>query len=345
VQRWLLVVGMALALGMAGPARADDVTFDFRGQNVDVEKRFVYAPNKAVADSYFHHEDKGLRIAWSAVDTPRDPVGLVWTHRGFLGDFLASVHFEILKADPSANGTGVELYLQLGNATLDGMPFSCLIRGKDEEAIWVSQMRAGPRDQRKTEGYRLVKAAKNVNRGWLKLQRKGDIVTASYAEGDEESYKELNTYNIGPVGIRMVRIAGLASGSKAAQLNLRIIDARLKIDGEAMPASATLSARGPGEETRTALWAVLILGTLSLFIFLAVFTFVKRKKSKVDAPAESSATNPAEVLETESASVNAQGQPIRVDCPVCGKKLKLKDKLAGKRVKCPQCGGELRVPS
>ncbi len=343
MQRWLLVVGMALALGMAGPARADDVTFDFRGKNIDIESHFVYVPNKAVTDRYFHLDENGLRIAWSTAEAPGEAIGLRRNYHGFQGDFVATVHFELLTADPSSNGTGIELYLQLNNPTGDGLPFSRLLR--KEGHVWLVQMRTGPNNARKTEGFKMVPANPEAKSSRLKLERKGDTIIASFAEGDEENYKELNTYNIGPVGIRMVRISGLASGSKAAQLNLRIIDARLKIDGEAMPASATLSARGPGEETRTALWAVLILGTLSLFIFLAVFTFVKRKKSKVDAPAESSATNPAEVLETEIASVNAQGQPIRVDCPVCGKKLKLKDKLAGKRVKCPQCGGELRVPS
>ncbi len=36
--------------------------------------------------------------------------------------------------------------------------------------------------------------------------------------------------------------------------------------------------------------------------------------------------------------------PISVQCPGCGKKLKAKDELAGKRVKCPSCGQVLGIP-
>lgn len=35
---------------------------------------------------------------------------------------------------------------------------------------------------------------------------------------------------------------------------------------------------------------------------------------------------------------------IRVKCPECGSRLKVKDKLAGKSRKCPKCGGKLQIP-
>jgi hypothetical protein len=348
VNRFLLVFSIVISFGGVSFAHAEDVTFDFRGPKEDVESRFTYSPNKAVADRYFHFDDKGLRIAWTAAEKPQGAVGLIWNYRGFHEDFVATVHFELLNADPARDGTGIELYLQLNNSTGDGLPFSRSLR--KEGHVWLAQMRTGPNNARKTEGFKMEPADPEAKGGRLKLERKGEIVTASYAEGDEESYKELKNYNIGPVGIRMVRISGLSSGSDAAQLDLRIMGARLKIDSQDMPAQVAPAAKGlSAEGSRTALWAVLILGTLSLFIFLAVFTFVKRKKSKVDALAESPASNPAEGPDAESNSADAQGAdaqsaPIRLDCPACGKKLKLKDKLAGKRVKCPQCGGELRVP-
>ena len=36
--------------------------------------------------------------------------------------------------------------------------------------------------------------------------------------------------------------------------------------------------------------------------------------------------------------------PIPLKCP-CGKKLQVKDELAGRRVKCPACGGAITVPA
>src|SRR5258708_5606225 len=35
---------------------------------------------------------------------------------------------------------------------------------------------------------------------------------------------------------------------------------------------------------------------------------------------------------------------IQVDCPGCGKKLKIPDSSAGKRGRCPNCGGNIEVP-
>ena len=35
---------------------------------------------------------------------------------------------------------------------------------------------------------------------------------------------------------------------------------------------------------------------------------------------------------------------IEISCKQCGKVLRAKDELAGKRVKCPGCGGELEIP-
>lgn len=36
--------------------------------------------------------------------------------------------------------------------------------------------------------------------------------------------------------------------------------------------------------------------------------------------------------------------PIALDCRSCGRELKLKDELAGKKVKCPECEKVLTVP-
>ena len=36
---------------------------------------------------------------------------------------------------------------------------------------------------------------------------------------------------------------------------------------------------------------------------------------------------------------------ILVACTACGKKLKVKEELVGKRVKCPHCGAAVRVPA
>ncbi len=48
-------------------------------------------------------------------------------------------------------------------------------------------------------------------------------------------------------------------------------------------------------------------------------------------------------LRQEVESETAPG-PIAFQCPGCGKKLKTKAELAGKKIKCPECGNAVVVP-
>ncbi len=348
VKRAFVILCALLALSGANAGCAQDVSFDFRGQKGEVESQFAYVPSKMVADRYFHFDDKGLRIAWSAAETPRDPVGLSWNYRGFQGDFVTIVHFELLTADASLYGTGIELYLQLNNPTGDGLPVSRLVRN-DHGHVWLAQIRTGPNNARKTEGFKMAPANPEVKEGRLKLQRQGDIVTASYAEGNEESSEfEHLQYRFGrhPHGphirrrIRCQKCPTRRANHRRPAQNRRRRHARR---------CTRRPSRGHWRSACAELWAVLVLGTLSLFIFVAVLILVKRKTAKADALTDSRDLNRSATADGQSSAENsaadAQSQPIRLDCPACGKKLKLKEKFAGKRVKCPQCGGELRVPS
>ena len=158
-----------LLSGFGAALQAEEVKVDFRDEKIDLEKHFFFSPNKAKVDPFMHLEKEGLRIAWPADQTPRDAIGLSWSYRNFNGDFEAAVHFEILKAEGSLYGTGVELYLQLNNPTGDGLPFSRLSRGKEDDQVWLAQMRTGPNSQRQTEGWRIAKAG--AKRGWCACRR------------------------------------------------------------------------------------------------------------------------------------------------------------------------------
>jgi predicted RNA-binding Zn-ribbon protein involved in translation (DUF1610 family) len=138
----------------------------------------------------------------------------------------------------------------------------------------------------------------------------------------------------------MVRIAGLPGGIPNPELDLRFLEFTLQgkalgVDGKvalAPPPAPTdlLSETGGGGWT---FWAVAIVGILALAFFAVAgaAVLVARQKAKV-APAPKPQAQPA----TES---------IHLACATCGKRLKVKAALRGKKVKCPGCGENTRVPA
>jgi RNA polymerase sigma factor (sigma-70 family) len=112
---------------------------------------------------------------------------------------------------------------------------------------------------------------------------------------------------------------------------------------------ATLSAVGaeplpdaPEEATPPAgskrwLAAVVILGLL-LTPALAVWLYVRHSRRAGKTPA------PAPVMDKRSEPAAAPA-PVSFPCPGCGKLLKVKAELAGRKVKCPQCGRAVLIPA
>ena len=185
VSRSVFILSMLISLGAVGAARAEELNFDFRGKKFDEGLFRIQGPTP---DQYIQFEDEGLRIRFPAGNGPKNAVGPNWKCR-VRGDFTASVHYEILKADPSPQGTGVELYLWLDNETRDGLPLSRLVLPAGEMAF-TAQVRAGPNDKRRSVGYKLLLATPASNRGRLRLERQGEVFIASFAEGDTEPFQE-----------------------------------------------------------------------------------------------------------------------------------------------------------
>ena len=81
------------------------------------------------------------------------------------------------------------------------------------------------------------------------------------------------------------------------------------------------------KEGSTSAWFV-ALGLAFLLSLAAAVGLALRRLSAAQTPAGS----------------EAESGPLSFPCPMCGKMLKVKAELAGKKVKCPQCGKPLVVP-
>jgi len=86
------------------------------------------------------------------------------------------------------------------------------------------------------------------------------------------------------------------------------------------------------------LW-ILALAIAALALFGGWLAWRRRSKSKAAATAEAKTAEHGDGVSTDGAGM------IELVCAACGKHLKVKEALAGKRVKCPVCGQAVAVAS
>jgi len=102
------------------------------------------------------------------------------------------------------------------------------------------------------------------------------------------------------------------------------------------PAGALVESSQQGPK-RDWLMTALLLGASMLVLFGAVAGVqVLRRRRRPAAPPP--AANPP-------AESNPVSTAIAARCAGCGKKLKVRRELAGKKVKCPECGKAVLVPA
>jgi len=315
---------IAILLSMLGPAqaaRADDEKFDFRGKKFDTERFHVEGPD---ANRYIEPEEEGLRIHFPPGEAPPGAVGVRWLGH-VKGDFVATFHYDILKADPSPRGNGVELYLWLDNETRDGLPLSRF--EFPQGPGWTVTRMTGERANRHTEGYVRLPAPPESKRGRLRVKRQGSVFIAYATAADDEEFQELSRYDIGTMDVLMVRFAGLTSGSPNAELDVRLLDAQLKSKGlEGAERATPASPAG----ARSALRVVVILGAATLCLVAAAMVLIWRRRK-------------TEMMQ-EVPSEEVEPRDIRLACTACSKKIKIKPEFAGRRVKCPECGQAVAIP-
>jgi hypothetical protein len=223
-----------LLLCIAGPALAEQkLSHDFRGAHFDPEQFQYVGPTP---DKFLNLEAEGLRLRYAGADVPptNNPSGVAWRFH-VRGNFVVTAQYEILKCEAPSRGTfdaGAELYLRLDNPNRDAITVARGVYPNGSAAINFKVLTNDTKGKRITRDYKLHPTTEKSLRGRLRLARDGQIVTASFAEGEEGQFTEFQRAEIGNVDIQLVRFAGIAGGDRNAVLDIRILE--FQLEGEAL---------------------------------------------------------------------------------------------------------------
>jgi hypothetical protein len=331
------ILAGTVLLWVAAPAFAEELVQNFRGGKYDAQ-RFRY--DGPTPEQFIRPENEGLRWRFSADRAPPRPVGIYW-RTPVRGDFAATVSLEILQADgPGLSGPGAELYVALENPSADALALTCRPLPKGGSVVELTHMTT-------LNGKRVLKEGSLIptpflnKRARLRLAREGPTLIASAADGDTEPLREFHRVGAGTAPVRMVRFAGTPGQGSNATLDMRLLEFQLTLQDPgrlgpsvAQPAPSAPADR-PGSPRRLG-WGSALAATL-VFLTAVVFLWRRRSKAKpLAGPAPDKRSPPPTPL---------PGQPgIVLPCTHCGKRLKVKEEAAGKRVKCPGCGQATAVP-
>jgi hypothetical protein len=332
-----VVVWFAQAGGGPPPETAPVREFEqsFKG-GTDIPRGFELSG--PLADQDVKVEPAGLRITLPPGSNGNGQgTGLSSTF-GVKGDFEITVAFEILQetppAPPTPGGPDRQTRFTLG-ATLDREGFNMTTFSRRVHAnadtqflAWVTLWdEAAGKNRQKAKGFPTTAMT-----GRIRLARTGAILSYSAAEGPVGEFVVLQQYPFGAEDLKHVGLVG-ATDDAQGSLDVRVTDFHVRAEAlPNLPAAAPAKAGGEGW-----LMAAALLGlatALPLLAALGVRLYAGRSRGAGAGSAPSGQAKPA-----------AAGRPLAVPCTGCGKTLKVRAGLAGKRVKCPGCGGAVLVPS
>jgi hypothetical protein len=303
---------------------------DFRGGQALHPSLHLVGPQ---ADEVSKPEAEGLRITLAADRPVNQPVEVV-TDFALGGDFEVTGTYELLSATRPDKGYGVGVALNLVDTEARGKfakVARCMLA--KEGSVFVSEYWAQtPRPvwQRRTK-------PTESRVGQLRLVRQGPAVRLLAADRLGGDFEEVYSQDqFGTEDMAHVRFVVADSGRPGNAVDARLVDLRIRAarlipdpDPESIPSG--LPERRP--ESRAWLAAAAIVGLLALS-FLAVVLVVLHRRKPPDPSADAEGEDRPE----------AAAPPLSLRCPGCGKALKARAELAGKRVKCPGCGQAVVVP-
>ncbi len=297
----------------------------------------------ADAASRVKSEPEGLRITLPGKAKSPDGLGVI-TRIPVKGNFEITLGYEILQMDKPKDlwGNGFELYIETDTPTKESMGLNRIIRPNGNDVYFSSRMRTNLQGghERIERGTDIPAAGKS---GQLRITRHGSKTVMSATENGSKEGQVLYRYDLGTEDLAMIRLAAIP-GNTAFVVDLRLFDLRVKelpsgapVDSGVNPSIkvADISEAPP----RTALWLSVVLIAVAL-VTVSLWLFLRKARRNSE---EEKTSTPAVELTQEVKSETAPG-PIAFQCPGCGKKLKTKAELTGKKIKCPECGNALVVP-
>jgi hypothetical protein len=308
----------AEAKGDAAPALRATFRQDFRSANPD-------NPLLRVIGEGVRWEPEGVRIVLPA-GREMPAAGLVAEFR-VRGDFEITVSYAILNADRPATGFGVgaNLYARIDPNANDAVSLARRVL-TDGTTVFLSDRLLPVAGEVR---HRVKTVPSTSPAGKLRLRRTGSLVQFLTAEGDDPEFRRVDETEFGTADLCYLQFGGNTGGSRAG-LDLRLLDFTVRAeelpgvpepspDQAADPAQAGGQAGGKGRLVVSLLVGLAVAGSLAVGAWL----YLRRiRRATGEQPADSGPAPP----------------PVIFSCANCGKTLRVRADLAGKKLECPHCG-------
>jgi RNA polymerase sigma factor (sigma-70 family) len=293
------------------------------------------------AEQWVHWESSGVRLTLPLGNPPEKRGTGIGTHLSVQGDFEITMGFEILQEpEPSAAGTtqtrvSVEVVLDRQSASRNMASLSRRV-ANDGSHFFAWQVLRNERDGQEKTNTGLISTRARTGR--LRLKRIGSLLSYAAATGSAGDFTLFRQFPFGTENLKEVRLVG-STGSPTASLDVRITDVRIRAQSlpnlAEMQATFLTKAEDKNEEKSSEngwLWAAEFVGLgigFALLIALGVWLLLRHS---LRAAVKEKPAKPATM------------SVVSFTCSACGKNLKAKAELAGKKVKCSQCGKVVLVP-
>ena len=348
-RRWLPALVLLLLLGLANALwfaqgtppptqRAPAETYqDFRnGRPLLPSFRLIGRD----ADKVTKADDEGLRITLPPNRKIHDAVGVA-TSFSLSGDFVITATYELLSASRPSKGYGTGVSLGVAN-DLQRTKFAKVGRFQrvTEGSVYAAEFwnNNPPPDK----DWQFNSEPTEAHSGQLRLVREDSTIHFLVADGPENKFRQIDERQFGTDDLALVLLEVVDSGTEGNSVDARLVELKIR-SGRLLPderSAETLPSEQehPAHSKSWLIAAVLValLITVALSASLGLWLYVRQhRKTETRQPLENSGS--ANVATGAVAFVS-------FPCASCGKTLKVRAHLAGKRGKCPDCGKVVLVP-
>jgi RNA polymerase sigma factor (sigma-70 family) len=334
----------SLAIRLNGEKKGPDLKKDygkvfqnsFKGGSEAAAGFLIYGPDTQDCVKF---EPEGLRLVMPAgYPRPRPGTGLA-TDFGVRGDFEITVSYEILaEIEPKAskpcelsliivpyepaksqiwhkaNQNRAALARQSASQANDQQFLASL--AKWNEATVTDKWGNEKFDNKET--FSNLEIPAQAKTGRLRLVRNGTTLYYLAAEGQRQEFTLLHKEEFGAKDLKNVRILATTPGP-AAIFDVRLTDFIIRADE--LPKDLTAVMQPSSGSGWLAISLVLLLSGTAL---PGIWLYLRKRPG--------------------AASVLQKANVLTFHCGSCGKRLKTRTELAGKKVKCPGCGLAVEVP-
>jgi serine/threonine protein kinase len=322
------------------PAYPQEVFWSLKGKADKGPPLELIGPD---AETCVRFEADGLRIRLPPGQPEEGPLIGVTTDVAVQGDFEITVRYEILAQPNHADGVHRAMRLWL-LAQVDDAQEVLISRviWKNGQPLYGMWQNLWNTDTQKTDSSGTNRRAAGKS-GRLRLVRTGKTIRFWAAEGVNAEFAMLHELPFTDANLQRVRIL-CGTGGRDSALDVRLTDLHIRAASlPRLPRPELATPPQPGaavpdiaEQLAEHGWLVtaiaIALSVAVLFAATAALALLRRRRK---APPPDRAQP---VAKTDAAPAK-----LLLTCAGCGKKLKAKSELAGKKVRCPGCGAAIRV--